>query len=403
MGIDASIYQNVQPLQIANPADIQQKAMALSSLGLQQAQQMQTIQQQQGARQAYQDSIDPQTGQLNQQGYLSQLAQINPQMAMDYQSKMTEQAKNAAEAKSAQQDAVQKTISTVMPGMEVLNSMPEDQRAAAAPQYFAQWKQQGVDMPGFPTDSDGNHLYDPKLFQAAMQNLNKTKPYQDQQAAAANIANTQSGTAKNIAETAKAQAETEKTQSETYKRNPDITGQTNDPAKLVPTLVPKEHQAAAFNEIDAAENTKKMSSAIMNAFDQADQENTALKTGAGMLRTPPSVGALHQALQPTFKDLEGTVRQAAMENTFKNVTPAPGDLPSTVATKRLALEQYLQSKASAPTARAYGIDLSKFDSTSAYKSPNAAKPVGPKPGDVEDGHVFMGGYPSQQSSWMKDH
>lgn len=138
-----------------------------------------------------------------------------------------------------------------------------------------------------------------------------------------------------------------------------------DPASLVPMMVPEKHQAKAFGEIEAAENTKHMAGNIMEAFEQAVKENTVLKTGAGFLRTPGSVLALHQHMQPTFKDLEGTVRQAAMENTFKNITPSPGDSEHTVATKRNALEQYLQSKMSAPTARAYGIDLNKFGSTAA--------------------------------------
>lgn len=136
-----------------------------------------------------------------------------------------------------------------------------------------------------------------------------------------------------------------------------------DPAKLVPHLVPKEHQKQAFSEIQSAQNTKHMSKNILESFEQAVDENTVMKTGAGFLRTPGSVKALHQHMQPTFQDLEGTVRQAAMDNTFKNVTPMPGDSEHTISQKRKALQQYLQSKLSAPTAKAYGIDLSQFPST----------------------------------------
>lgn len=136
-----------------------------------------------------------------------------------------------------------------------------------------------------------------------------------------------------------------------------------DPAKLVPLLVPGEHQKQAFSEIEAAENTRKMSSSILQSFEDAAKANTVMRTGAGHLRIPAEVGALHQSMQPTFKDLEGTVRQAAMDNTFKNITPAPGDLDSTIDTKRQALKDYLQSKLSAPTARAYGIDLGHYGRT----------------------------------------
>jgi len=143
-----------------------------------------------------------------------------------------------------------------------------------------------------------------------------------------------------------------------------------DPSKLVPILVPKEHQAKAFGEIEAAEDTKRMAGSIMKSFDEAAKDNTVMKTGGGFLRTPPSVYSLHQAMQPTFKDLEGTVRQAAMDNTFKNITPMPGDVDSTISTKRKALEDYLKSKLSAPTARGYGIDLSRYNSTAPMQSQN---------------------------------
>jgi hypothetical protein len=52
-----------------------------------------------------------------------------------------------------------------------------------------------------------------------------------------------------------------------------------------------------------------------------------------------------------------------MDNTFKNVTPMPGDSEHKIQQKREALMGYLQSKASAPTAKGNGLDLSKFEST----------------------------------------
>lgn len=143
-----------------------------------------------------------------------------------------------------------------------------------------------------------------------------------------------------------------------------------DPAVLVPRLVPPEHQAKAFGEIAAAENTRRMAAQINTSFEEAVKENTALKTGAGLLRTPGSVYALHQAMQPTFADLEGTVRQAAMDNTFKNITPAPGDSEYTISQKRASKDEYLKSKMSAPISKAYGIDLQKFQSSSSKPEAN---------------------------------
>ena len=141
-----------------------------------------------------------------------------------------------------------------------------------------------------------------------------------------------------------------------------------DPASLVPRIVPEHHQEAVYKEIERAEDTRRMGESILNWFDKAAQQQTVLRTGAGLLRTSPAVLQLHQSLQPTFKDLEGTVRQAAMDNTFKNLTPAAGDTDATIAQKRQGLIQYLQSKASAPRAKSFGIDLDKFQSTSPIKN-----------------------------------
>lgn len=136
-----------------------------------------------------------------------------------------------------------------------------------------------------------------------------------------------------------------------------------DPASLVKFAVPESHQKKAFDEIQTAQNTRHMSKNITDAFEEAAKENTILRTGAGKLRTPGSVYALHQHMQPTFQDLEGTVRQAAMDNTFVNVTPMPGDSEHKIRQKRQALREYLKSKMSAPTAKGFNIDLSKFEST----------------------------------------
>lgn len=162
-----------------------------------------------------------------------------------------------------------------------------------------------------------------------------------------------------------------------------------DPAQAVRYLVPEPHQKAVFDEISRAQDTRRMSDSILKSFDQAAHDNTVLRTGAGLARTPASVLSLHQSMQPTFKDLEGTVRQAAMDNTFKNITPQPGDMSSTIATKRAALEDYLQSKRSAPTAKGFGINLDNFQSTA----------PAPKSAEVKT----MGGvqYKKVQGGWQK--
>lgn len=156
----------------------------------------------------------------------------------------------------------------------------------------------------------------------------------------------------------------------------------SDPSMFVSHLVPKEHQKAVFDEIQRAQDTKHMGKSILEAFDTAATENTIARTGAGLLRTPGSVYALHQAMQPTFKDLEGTVRQAAMDNTFKNITPMPGDTQHKIDQKREALEQYLQSKAAAPTAKGFGIDLDRFGTTTTAQQGKEVERMDPASGKI---------------------
>lgn len=138
-----------------------------------------------------------------------------------------------------------------------------------------------------------------------------------------------------------------------------------DPSKFVQFVVPEKHQEAVFKEIERAQDTRKSADTIMKAFDRATEDNTFVKRAGGLRGDPGSVLALRQALQPTFKDIEGTVRQAAMDNTFENVVPARGDTDARKNEKRAALQAYVQAKSSAPTAKGFGIDLDKFKSTTA--------------------------------------
>lgn len=137
-----------------------------------------------------------------------------------------------------------------------------------------------------------------------------------------------------------------------------------DPSTLVPRIVPPDRQKDVFEEIKRAQNIGKNGPEILKAFDQAAEDNTVLKTGAGLVRTPGSVMALHQMLLPNFKTIDGTVRQAAMDETFHNVTPQPGDTDAKKKLKRKALINWMTSESAAPTAKGFGLDLSKYPSTS---------------------------------------
>lgn len=133
-----------------------------------------------------------------------------------------------------------------------------------------------------------------------------------------------------------------------------------DPASLVPLRVPKDLHEAVYKEIERAQDTRRMAGKISEAYNAAVED---LKTVKGTIN-PVHAAALQQALMPTFKDLEGTVRQAAIDSAKKNFTPTKLDLITGDSdVRKRSLEDYIQSKASAPRAKSYGIDLDKFKST----------------------------------------
>jgi hypothetical protein len=152
-----------------------------------------------------------------------------------------------------------------------------------------------------------------------------------------------------------------------------------DPAQKVQFLVPKEHQAKSLDEIGKAMNVRRNYGRITAAFDQAAKENTVLRTGAGVFREPGSVMELRQLMLPNFKQIDGTVRQAAMDESFHNMIPAPGDTDAKIAIKRKAMQEWMTSESAAPFSRGFGIDLDKSPYTAI---PKEAAPQQPRMGDI---------------------
>lgn len=137
----------------------------------------------------------------------------------------------------------------------------------------------------------------------------------------------------------------------------DVAGQ--DPSQFVPYVVPEAQQKEVAEEIQKAQNTKSLAPQILAAFDRGSSRN-------------PVVAAQGQRefeglINTTVAEKEGTARIAAFESIHKNMTPsgfsaAPGENTA----RRRTVEEYLAANSSAPMAKAHGIDLSKFNSTSPY-------------------------------------
>lgn len=139
----------------------------------------------------------------------------------------------------------------------------------------------------------------------------------------------------------------------------------SDPSQLVPMMVKDPKQAEkVYEEIGRAQNVSKNSARINELFQQAAKDSTVVNTMGG-LREPGSVMELKQLLLPNFKQVDGTVRQAAMDETFRNVIPSGGDAADKTAHKAQALKEWMHSETAAPVAKGNGIDLQRFRSTSA--------------------------------------
>jgi hypothetical protein len=150
MALDASIYQNLKPIQIdmPSPIDSAQRAMSLSAL------------------------------------------------AMKNQHMGQEAEKMQAETLAAKMKAQHDILSITQPAMEHLAGMAEPDRAQAYSSVMKQLEQQGVPMQNVPKDASGNYLYDPGHFKRSYEIGHQTKEALDNQLLQKQIAKTAADTDK---------------------------------------------------------------------------------------------------------------------------------------------------------------------------------------------------------------
>jgi hypothetical protein len=137
-----------------------------------------------------------------------------------------------------------------------------------------------------------------------------------------------------------------------------------DPSQLVDSRVKEPgERAKTFEEIKKRENISKNGTDILRAFDDASKDFSGTGHVTGLLKSPRSVMALHALMLPNFKAIDGTVRQAAMDEAFKDMTPTVYDTSSDLQRKRQALEKWLTSESQDTISRGHGIPLDRFKST----------------------------------------
>lgn len=132
MGIDASIYQNLKPVQVElpNPMDAAGKALSLSQLGMNLQQMQYQRQALMAQRQAYANSVGP-DGQIDRAKYLGQIGQTAPQLLLGEQQKFAAFDKAQGEADTARMQALHQTSTVIAANYGfLLNLYAKDPEAA---------------------------------------------------------------------------------------------------------------------------------------------------------------------------------------------------------------------------------------------------------------------------------
>lgn len=146
-------------------------------------------------------------------------------------------------------------------------------------------------------------------------------------------------------------------------------GSQADPTRLVSMLVPEKQQAQAFKELGQAKAANQNEGQIMKLFDAAAKNARPLTGGnaASLMNTVPGyelpeIKNMRLLFYPIVHDNEGRVNEYEIHDVQTNM-PQWGDSDATIAKKRLALQNFINSKKQAPTASGHGINPELFSST----------------------------------------
>ncbi len=133
-----------------------------------------------------------------------------------------------------------------------------------------------------------------------------------------------------------------------------MAGGSNAPETRIRLIPDPKDRAKAIDEYGKAQNLSSQANTILGHFDQAAQDNTVLKTGAGLLRTPASVLNFNASVMPYLKDAEGRINEQEI-HIIQQLAPKPGDSADKIAQKRNGVLQLIHEKSATPTLDLYGI------------------------------------------------
>lgn len=142
-----------------------------------------------------------------------------------------------------------------------------------------------------------------------------------------------------------------------------------DPLALVPDLVPEAHQKDAIAELGKSKLARENENKVMNLFDTLAKESrpaTGRSTTSVANMLPgykaPARKELELIMDPLTRDNDGKINEITNGH-VQGSFPELFDSDSTVATKRKAMQNFIDLKKQAPTAKTFGIDPDKFYST----------------------------------------
>lgn len=134
-----------------------------------------------------------------------------------------------------------------------------------------------------------------------------------------------------------------------------------DPSTLINYMVQPKQREKVSEEIKNAQDIVALKPQILAAYDRGTSKNP-VEAAQGQKQ-------FEALINTTVKEQEGTARQAAFDSIHKNMSPKGiTGLPGEADSRRESVIGYLGSKASAPVAKANGIDLSKFHTTNFNKT-----------------------------------
>jgi len=392
MSIDAGIYQNIKQFQQPDLLESASRAAQLS----QYARQNRKLDQEEERQKAIKDVLAKNIGEdgMVSTSGLSQYAKLDPIAAMEYQ-------KNQLGLQTSKLDAQEKIHAAAGPGFDYLASLPKEQRAAAYPTVYQDWKNKGLPTDKIPTPDQ----YDEMWFQPAYRQFSSSVAGLKMQKDKLGIDKDKSDLRKSEADTAKSWAEVGKIKNE------------NKEGK-VPNK--DQFQAATFGT-RAAQAEDVFSQLAQKGFDPTTTGNSIRRNFPGWLEGNKGgdIKSLEQA-QRNFvnailrRESGAAISESEFDNARSQYFPSYGDTPEVLQQKEQnrktaiaalnaegapAMSRLAKSMNGMAVASSIPKNNTKNQNIAGGQEVVASEM--PKHGTVEDGYIFMGGDPANPKSWMR--